>query len=270
MSSAWNCAIWNFQNILNKKCGGPGAIPGERADVCGFIEHPNSQLAWCVHNSSRKCWASVEETRAAIMKSGCIWTLLVTSTLTDHEGSVIIAHCSKKNPASVHLTEKNASMATPCIHKMMISIFYAFFWLCLRAFHGHGHVTCWEAFQPLTSVVPLFDYFIHVTARVCYMSIQFRPPSPKSILLSILGFRDPHLMGNPQRRGPCVAMNCRWSYLQDLRAALVSTFLGSISSALLASLERLPTRTHLPAALREIRAAREYESVSLFALIGAG
>ena len=40
------------------------------------------------------------------------------------------------------------------------------------------------------------------------------------------------------------------SNVLDLRPALVSTYLGFVSSALLPGLERLPTRTQLPTALR--------------------
>ena len=47
------------------------------------------------------------------------------------------------------------------------------------------------------------------------------------------------------------------SYVLDLSAALVATYLGSVSSAFLPGSERLPTRT---------RAAREYDGVSLFAI----
>ena len=137
MSSAWNCAIWNFQNILSKKMWRSWSYSKWAGRRVRF--HSTSKFTSCMVRSQffEKCWAWVEETRAAIMKSGCIWTLLVTCTLTDHEGSVIIAHCSKENPAPVHLKEKRASMATPCIHRMQITRFYAF-WLCLRVFHGHG------------------------------------------------------------------------------------------------------------------------------------
>ena len=41
------------------------------------------------------------------------------------------------------------------------------------------------------------------------------------------------------------------SHVLDLRAALVSTYLGCVSSALLPGLERLPTRTHSPTALQK-------------------
>ena len=57
-----------------------------------------------------KVWSSVKETRAAIMKSGCIWTLPVTGTLTDYGETMTIADFSKKDPALTHLTGKRASM----------------------------------------------------------------------------------------------------------------------------------------------------------------
>ena len=41
------------------------------------------------------------------------------------------------------------------------------------------------------------------------------------------------------------------SHVLDLRAALVSTYFGSVSTALLPGLERLPTRTHSPTALQK-------------------
>ena len=67
-----------------------GAIPGEWADVCGFIVIPNSQdlLKVRLHGAftiPEKSLVSVKETRAATMKSGCIRTSLATDTLSDHE-----------------------------------------------------------------------------------------------------------------------------------------------------------------------------------------
>ena len=56
------------------------------------------------------------------------------------------------------------------------------------------------------------------------------------------------------------------SHVLDLLAALASIFLGSVFSDLPPGLERLPTPTHLLTALAKIRAAREYDGASLFAL----
>ena len=81
------------------------------------------------------------------------------------------------------------------------------------------------------------------------------------VLCLYLGIWDPkmHLMGQQSRRrahalqcttaGPYNAIPSDF-LRDDLRAALVSTYLGSVSSALLRGLERLPIRTHLPSALR--------------------
>ena len=76
---------------------GFGAVAGEWADVCGFSKRPNAhhygKYVCMVHAQFlEKFWASVKETRAAIMKSGYIWTFLVTGTLTDHEGTTVIVY----------------------------------------------------------------------------------------------------------------------------------------------------------------------------------
>ena len=55
------------------------------------------------------------------------------------------------------------------------------------------------------------------------------------------------------------------SYVPDLRAVLASTCLGSVSSAWLPSLECAKSNT-LGEGLAKIRAAREYDGVSFFAL----
>ena len=96
-----------------------------------------------------KFWASVKETRAAIMKSGCIWTS------SDHERTMIIVHFSKKGPAPIHQPRKKVGMTTEvtihshlcrrhvnsCVHKVMLFIIGVFFWLFLRALQCHEHLT---------------------------------------------------------------------------------------------------------------------------------
>ena len=70
----------------------------------------------------------------------------------------------------------------------------------------------------------------------------------------------PHLMEPPSRRQPmrCNALplvhtmlHVLTSYVLDLRPSLASTYLGSVSSALLPGLERLPTRTNSLTALQK-------------------
>ena len=79
--------------------------------------------------------------------------------------------------------------------------------------------------------------------------------------ISLLGIGDPypHLMRQPSKRKPlrCNAtllvltvLYLLTSYVLDLRAALASTRLGPVFTALLPGLERLPARTHWPTALR--------------------
>ena len=92
-----------------------------------------------------------------------------------------------------------------------------------------------------------------------------------------LGIWDPypHLIGQPSRRrltrcnaptaGPYNAIPSDF-LRDDLRAALVSNYLGSVSSALLPGLERLPIRNTLAVGFAKFRATREYDGVSLFAI----
>ena len=83
----------------------------------------------------------------------------------------------------------------------------------------------------------------------------------KMYALSVLGYFGsyPHLMKQPSKRRPMRfnapllvrTMLYPLTYnVLDLLAALVSTCLRSISSAFLPGLQRLPTRTHSPTALR--------------------
>ena len=46
------------------------------------------------------------------MKSCYIWTLLVTGTLTDHEGTTIIVYISRKGHAPIRLLRKKVGMMT--------------------------------------------------------------------------------------------------------------------------------------------------------------
>ena len=159
---------------------------------CGFIVHPNSQIygrhAYMRHSQFfEKIWASVKETRGAIMKSGCIWTSSATDTLTDHERTTIIVYFSKKGPAPVHQPRKKVGMMTEvtihshlcrrhvnsCFHNQTQLTILA--WTCgfsLRALQGHEQLTCSEAFQTLSSVFPLLVASFK-SSRGCHMSTQF-------------------------------------------------------------------------------------------------
>ena len=94
---------------------GPGAIPGEWDAVSSYLQiHMIYGKYACMQHSQflEQFWASVKETRAAIMKSGYIWTLPVTGTLTDHEGTTIILYISREGLAPIHPPRKKVSMMT--------------------------------------------------------------------------------------------------------------------------------------------------------------
>ena len=64
------------------------------------------------HQKSGSMLASLKETRAATMKSGCIWTSSATGMLTDHERTTIIVYFSRKGLAPIHLPRNKAGMTT--------------------------------------------------------------------------------------------------------------------------------------------------------------
>ena len=63
---------------------GPGAVPGDWADVCGFLKAPDSFERWKVRQNGAFSihplpWASVKRIEVAIVKCGCTWLSLTPS-----------------------------------------------------------------------------------------------------------------------------------------------------------------------------------------------
>ena len=79
---------------------GPGAVPGEWADVCG--EYTVRFLSRTVH-----C-VFVKKIKVVTRKYGCILHLL-TFAVTKHRGiNTISAHTSKNDPLRTNATEEDA------------------------------------------------------------------------------------------------------------------------------------------------------------------
>ena len=84
----------------------PGAVPGEWTDVCGFVNHPNSDDTWRIRLPLEKPLAFVKGIRGATTKNSYIWTLSAVDMLTSHEEITFNVSSSRKGPAPSRLPKK--------------------------------------------------------------------------------------------------------------------------------------------------------------------
>ena len=68
----------------------PGAVPGDWADLCGFLKPPNSYGRWKVRQHGavtipHDVLASAQKIKAAIMKCGNTWCLFISMATTNRE-----------------------------------------------------------------------------------------------------------------------------------------------------------------------------------------
>ena len=91
---------------------GPGAVPGELTDVCGFVRFPNSYDTWKVRPHGAFTIPlelpepSSKETKVATTRYGYTWTLSAIDMLTSHEDTTSNVSSSRKDPAPSRQTER--------------------------------------------------------------------------------------------------------------------------------------------------------------------
>ena len=76
---------------------------------CGFVVPPGSHGLWKVRLRGA---FTIPREILGLSQRDYIWTLLVTSTLTDHEGTTIIVYISRKGLTLIHLPRKKVGMMT--------------------------------------------------------------------------------------------------------------------------------------------------------------
>ena len=82
---------------------GPGAVPGDWADVCGFSQASRllwkieSTSAWCILHSPRYLGHSAQRIKAAIMRCGCTWPSLTITVTTNREKGMSNGFSSRKD-----------------------------------------------------------------------------------------------------------------------------------------------------------------------------